>query len=181
MKKLLIIAILLIGFSSAYAADHSSGNPIVVSDPFGLSARIFTPLSIVPQDIPDLPPVIKGQKREFAGDEVHRLIFKLYRDPGDVEPDGSQHGILPPHAFISFNCPQPVEGVVVSAFWYWHDTPPPWAYDWSGLQINQAFYWEGPQYEAWADLEFRYIDATAATSTGRKMFTVNVTGYYDQL
>jgi hypothetical protein len=164
MKKLIFLIAFMGTFSMAFAQHNIPYEKIG-----NVSATVITPFSIwdiTPHSNPVIGDVINGQKRVFAT-AVKADLFQMQKE--------TMHYVR-----LQLRVPQPVDGVTITAHWFFTDTPPSESGEFTN-PLDQDFDWYGTQTDGWITILVYEIDATHATSIGTKSFTASATGWYTDL
>lgn len=162
MKKMIFLIAFMGTFSMAFAQHN-----IPYDESGGVKAKVITPFSIwdaTQNSNPFIGDVIMGKKRVFTNDKPAQLFAMLKEANYTVR--------------LQLRVPQPVDGVTVTAHWYFNDTPPPWTGEFPGVALNSDWDWYGAQTDGWVTIHVTEIDATLATSLGTKSFKAEAKGWY---
>jgi len=164
MKNIIILLVFLGAFGTIIA-QTTHNTP--VDEDATMTVKVITPFLI--WDITDnndsfIDDVIKGQTRTLAPAEG-ALLFEMQKE-ADYE------------VRINLSVPQPVDGVNITAYWFWSDTPPDWSSGFPNDPINGQWRWYGSATQGFLTIMVTEINATNAGSTGIKTFTANAEGWY---
>ena len=164
MKNLIIMFVFL--FSLGTLVAQTTHNAPVDEDAT-MTVKVITPFLIwdaTPNSTPSIPDVIKGQKRTLDPAEG-ALLFEMQKESGYT-------------VRLQLRVPQPVDGVNLTAHWYFNDTYPDWSGAFPGVPLDSDWDWFDQQTQGWVTIRVTEIDATGAGSTGVKTFTANAEGWY---
>lgn len=73
MKKILLVAVMLLSYSLTFANDYTAAN--AVSGDVTITGTVIEPLSVTAPEAPTLPVVIKGTTRTFASS--YDMVFGI--------------------------------------------------------------------------------------------------------
>ena len=174
MKKIIYLLVFALGINTMFSAGttHNEFDPEEVE----VSTNIIHPFQIwdsITDDDDDqredrnLPDVIMSQIHVLNPEEGI-LLFRMTKETmKEVQ--------------LTLTLPQPVDGVNLTAHWYFEDTDPFGTYNFPSTPINHDFLWYEQQTEGWIILKVSEIDASAATTTGVRTFTASCSGHYVNL
>lgn len=164
MKRIIMLIVFLSAFGTLLA--QTNHNPLE-DESAQMSVKVITPFliwDVTPDSNPFIEDVIKGQKRIFDT-FVPAQLFQMQK-----EADYTVR--------LQLRVPQPVDGVSVTAHWFFNDTPPDWQGGFPGTALDSDWDWFGSQTDGWITIRVTEIDAINAGTKGLKTFTANATGWY---
>mgnify|MGYP000871479982 FL=1 len=192
MKNFIVLFAFLLCTGTVFSKTNPpTTNPVQQSGDVKITTRPIEPLSIVDYDgvngLPDneinghLGNIIKGQN--WTGINIPVNMFKFTREGGTGTPGTGfmDDNGEPYEALMTFSMPNPVNGVTVTGYWHWYDTPPNWNSGFPNNPINQTFRWYGPQYTGYAVLHITSVSAASNATLGQALFVATCTGYYSTL
>jgi hypothetical protein len=167
MKNLFIILVIFLVASVCYSQTFNAPVPKLST----LSTKVITPFSIwdaTENTTPFIEEVIIGQKRILNPAEG-RILFQMKKETNYT-------------VYLSLGVPNPVDNVLLTAHWFFNDSPPPWSGDFPGVPLNSNWNWYDQQTDGWITIKVTEIDATnTAVTTGIKTFKATATGLYTGL
>lgn len=167
MKKILVIAMMMVLGTALYAQTYTGGTKDKSAT---LSTSVITAFNIWDYtpgqgNNPHTQEVVKGQKRTITPSEGC-ILFEMVKEANYT-------------VRLNLSVPNPVDYVTLTANWYFNDTPPDWSKDFPGVPLNSAWNWYDTQTHGWVTIKVSEIDArNPLVTVGTKVFTAYANGYY---